>query len=716
MGQWVHGKHEPAVGCAAGRLVSRTVRALGGASPSLLCARADLRRWKATLAIAVLIGIAGAVVLTSYAGARRTSSAYPRYLQATHAADFLVATENSGTTLTNRFYRQVERLRSVDQSGVALGPSIVSLSSTGQIQLNEGRYVQTYASEDSREGYTVSGYKLLEGRMPQPDHEFEALVNRTLAIQRHLHVGSRFPMYPVNTNASPAVGAQEVRHERPVTFTITGIGVSYDEVVPIAQNDGMPTLVLTAAYYRAHHSAAETNFDGVFVRLRPGASKAAFSAAVNALFRADKGATALGGLFVADLALHQSRVERAIYPEALALELFALFVALGGVLIIGQVLAREVQLSSVDDRALRAIGLDQRQLVTAKMARLALPVLLGAVLSVAGAVAASPLMPIGPARVAEPHPGFSVDWVVLGTGFIAVIAVFGALCTAWAWFAARSSARSASAEDLAPKPWRAAETFGRAGLSPAAVSGLGMAFMPGRGQAAVPVRSTFIGAALAVAAVVGALTFGASLGHLVSTPSLYEVTWDMGLDAQFQTVSRSQVVAGARHIPGVIGIAGGTYADDVSLDGKSVPAVGIDSLKGSVFPTIVQGTRPLGTNEIALGAETMGDLGKGIGDWVRLTTSAGSKRLKVVGEVVFPSFGRGSFTPTDLGEGAVTAAAVVAQLPGGTAGYNFILLRVSERARSRAAQTLADVAHRLGCPADQCLMTTQRLLPTDIQA
>ena len=100
--------------------------------------------------------------------------------------------------------------------------------------------------------------------------------------------------------------------------------------------------------------------------------------------------------------------------------------------------------------------------------------------------------------MAEPHPGFSVDWVVLGTGFIAVIAVFGALCTAWAWFAARSSARSASAEDLAPKPWRAAETFGRAGLSPAAVSGLGMAFMPGRGQAAVPVRSTFIGAALAL--------------------------------------------------------------------------------------------------------------------------------------------------------------------------------------------------------------------------
>ena len=691
--------------------------ALGGASPSWLCARADLRRrWKATLAIAALIGIAGAIVLTSYAGARRTVSAYPRYLHATLAADFLVATVSSGTTATNRFYRQVEGLRSVAQSGVALGPSIVSVSATGQIQLNEGTYVQTLASEDGREGYAVSGFKLLAGRMPQPDDEFGALVNRTLAISRHLHVGSRFSMYPVNTNASPAVGAQEVRHERPVTFTITGIGVSYDEVVPIAPNDGLPTLFLTPAYYRAHHSPAETNFDGVFVRLRTGASKTAFNAAVTALFRADKGPLALGGLFIADLALHQARVERAIHPEALALELFALFVALGAVLIIGQVLAREVQLSSADDRALRAIGLDQRQLVTAKTARLSISVVLGAALSVAGAVAASPLMPIGPARVAEPHPGFSADWVVLGTGVVAVIGLFGALCAAWAWLAARSSARNAVMADFASKPWRAAETFGRAGLPPAAVSGLEMAFVPGRGQAAVPVRSTFIGAALAVAAVVGALTFGASLGHLVSSPSLYGVAWDMGLDAQFQALSRSQVLALSHQVPGVIGLAGGAYGDDVSLDGHSVPAVGIDSLKGTAFPTIVQGTRPLGTNEIALGAETMHDLGRRIGDWVTLSTSAGPKRLKVVGEVVFPSFGRGSFTPTDLGEGAVAAAAVVAQRPGGTAGYNFILLRVPDRDRPSAAQALADIAHRLGCPADQCLMTTQRLLPTDIQA
>ena len=72
--------------------------ALAGLGPAWMYARADLRRrWKSAVAIAILIGIAGAVVLTAYAGARRTDSAYPRYLKATHAADFLVATEKLGT-------------------------------------------------------------------------------------------------------------------------------------------------------------------------------------------------------------------------------------------------------------------------------------------------------------------------------------------------------------------------------------------------------------------------------------------------------------------------------------------------------------------------------------------------------------------------------------------------------------------------------------------
>jgi FtsX-like permease family len=52
---------------------------------------------------------------------------------------------------------------------------------------------------------------------------------------------------------------------------------------------------------------------------------------------------------------------------------------------------------------------------------------------------------------------------------------------------------------------------------------------------------------------------------------------------------------------------------------------------------------------------------------------------RIVGRAVFPDFGQGSFTPTDLGQGAVTtAAAFRAQEapPGERGGYEFALLRL----------------------------------------
>jgi hypothetical protein len=680
-----------------------------------MCARADLRRrWRSFFAVAALIAVAGSVVLTAYAGAERTDSAYPRYLRATHSADFLIATEASGTTQTNEFYRSVEALPQVERGGILFGPSLISVSASGAADLSNEDFVQTMASEDGKAGYTIGASRMLAGRMPRPDRPFEALVNRALATERHLNVGSRLAMYPVPTDANAAAYTDIARRERPLTFTITGIGVSADEIVPIAPNDGLPTLFLTPAYYRAHHSPAETNFDGVEVRLRPGTDVQAFRAAVTRASRAYKH---LGGLFVGDLALHQARTERAIHPEALALQLFDLFVAIGAALAIGQVLWREVQLAAADHPTLRAMGFDQRQLMGAAIFRLVPPIVVGGALAVAGALAGSLLMPIGAARLAEPDPGLSLGYAVLGAGFGAIVVIFAAIATVAAWAVTRPrSGSSAGAERPMVRAWRGAAPLSRAGLRPSAVNGLRMAFESGRGRAAVPVRSALVGTVMAVAAVVGALTFGANLGRLASTPSLFGVTWDVGLDAQFQAISRAQAMAVDHQLPGVLGISGGSYGDDVSLDGHIVPAIGIDRLKGSVSPTIVQGHQPTRPGQVALGAETMRELHTEIGASVTLVSGSRSRHLRVVGEVVLPSFGRGSFTPTDLGEGAVTTASVVGQPPAGRGHYNFVLLRFARADRVAGTRAVTQIAHHLGCPADECLMNTQRLLPTDVKS
>ncbi len=60
-------------------------------------------------------------------------------------------------------------------------------------------------------------------------------------------------------------------------------------------------------------------------------------------------------------------------------------------------------------------------------------------------------------------------------------------------------------------------------------------------------------------------------GPPVSTPALYGVTWNAGLDDQFGALSRAQVLAATRQLAGVTGVAAGAYGGDVSIDGVYGP-------------------------------------------------------------------------------------------------------------------------------------------------
>jgi hypothetical protein len=80
----------------------------------------------------------------------------------------------------------------------------------------------------------------------------------------------------------------------------------------------------------------------------------------------------------------------------------------------------------------------------------------GGLLGVGLAIAASPLMPMGPARLAEPSPGVEVNLAVLGAG-LAVTAVLpvllaglplGLLAGRWAWVVFTSSAGVSGTADV----------------------------------------------------------------------------------------------------------------------------------------------------------------------------------------------------------------------------------------------------------------------------
>src|SRR5438477_2993981 len=60
-------------------------------TPVLIRARAELKaRWKAWVALTVMLGLFGGLVIAIAAGARRTDSAYPRFLAWSRAPDVAV--------------------------------------------------------------------------------------------------------------------------------------------------------------------------------------------------------------------------------------------------------------------------------------------------------------------------------------------------------------------------------------------------------------------------------------------------------------------------------------------------------------------------------------------------------------------------------------------------------------------------------------------------
>jgi hypothetical protein len=104
-------------------------------------------------------------------------------------------------------------------------------------------------------------------------------------------------------------------------------------------------------------------------------------------------------------------------------------------------------------------------------------------------------------------------------------------------------------------------------------------------------------------------------------------------------------------------------------------------------PTLLAGRAPRTSHEIALGTSTLRGLGLRVGQQVRVTVSGHPMMDRIVGRAVFPDFGQGSFTPTDLGQGAMTTAAVLhaqAVPRGQRAGFQFALLRF-RRGAGRAA-------------------------------
>jgi hypothetical protein len=484
-----------------------------------LALRADVRRrWRALLSLALILGVAGGVVLTAAAGARRTDTSYQRLLTWANAAQVEVLPGAPDP----RYFAALARLPQVAAMSSAIQYNLALPAGGGE----PDTHLTALASPDDTLGVSVDRVKVTDGAMFDPRAANQVVVDPNLAAMEHLRPGSMPRVIAIPYNGFAQGAEPDLSLAFPLYFRVTGIAVFDDQVVPATVTNAQPRVLLTPAFSQTGAADSVIYMAQAGLRLRPGTNPEAFAGQARALSgrypRADQSFTV-----TLNLADEMAATQRAIGPQAVALAVFAGLAGLISLAVLGQLLSRRLALDSAEFPVLRAVGMTRRSLLALTMARLAIVTVAGAAVAVAIAVAASPLMPVGgSARLAEPDPGVEVNVAVLAAGF-AVVAVVPLVLLLWpAWRAvSRALGPPGAAGPAARRPRPSVLASALTAHGPL-TSGIGvrMAFEPGRGRTAVPVRSALAGSAIALAALVAAAVFGTSLAGLVGTRTVTGTT------------------------------------------------------------------------------------------------------------------------------------------------------------------------------------------------
>lgn len=579
------------------------------------------RRWRRVVLVTLLVGVTGALVLATAAGARRTSSALTRFKDSSRSADIELDADATSGQL-----RAMGRVRHVTAVG--------TLRAYAVIVPRAPDFQAIGAPIDTKFGTVVDRDRIIAGRAPNPASVEEITIGEGFAARLHLGVGDRLDVESYSPEQVAAIlgGEADVGPTSGPSVRLHIVGI-VRRPLDLGDRDASGGLVvLTPAFDRTYADRIGVFGTRIRVRTNRDSDVPRVVAAARRIFG--------DALFSTQgLAIETQGARNAIHVLMLALWIGAGVAALAAAVAIGIVLAREISLVTGDDDTLRALGGTRRQ----RVARAGPSVLLiaggGALVAVLGAVGGSPLFPLGVARRADPNVGVHADWTVLALGSVLLVSVTSTLAFVAAFRATRRSSVGISSSRRA-RTSAVVERAAAVGMTPSFTSGLAMALESGKGRSAVPVRSAFLGAVVGVVGVSAVLVFASRLDHLVATPRLYGWTWDFkAADITPNTPCGAEDYGLARE-PGITAVAE-VCSQNVQLDGRPVAGLAFTSLSGgAIGPEVTAGRAPSGPREVALGSKTLHALGKRIGDTVQANGRSAKLDYRIVGRVVFPTLGQ----------------------------------------------------------------------------
>jgi hypothetical protein len=597
--------------------------------------------------VVVLIGLVGGLAMGALADARRTQSSFPAFLASTNPSDMSVFTGPLPVNVLARL-PDVKRVESADVLNAAqLGPNGAPVShrgSAGQV-FSVGSVNGLLFNQDR--------VTVVDGRMANPRRADQAVVTEEAAHLLGLHVGETVPVgfYTSAQVSSPGSGTAAVQPHARIDIKIVGIVVLNSTVVQDDAERSISALViLTPALTARVARCCGTGLAQFGLQLDRGSSDVStVETEVERLLPAG------AGFYVSVTSVSEAEAQRAIQPESLALGVFGGIAALAALLIAGQVIGRQLRPGAGELSTLRALGAGPAMTSSDGLFGILGAVVLGSLLAAAVAAGLSPLGPIGPVRPVYPTPGIAFDWTVLGFGTLGLVLVLSAVA---GFFAYRQAPHRASRQYERVKASSRLDRAGAAsGLPLSALTGVRFALESGRVRDTAPMRSAIVGAAVAVSVITSALTFGASLNTLVSHPNLYGWNWSYELDTSEGGgyIPEHEAAQILERDPDVAAWTG-VYFDSLRVAGQTIPIIG-GTPNAPVGPPILSGHTLEARNQIVLGATTLAELHKRVGDTVEASYGTISKRtrLRIVGTATMPAVGPGLGLHLSMGTGALVS-------------------------------------------------------------
>jgi len=572
-----------------------------------------------TVATALVIG----VLLALASGAQRTATTPERYTARYLGGVDLTVTQQQGRPLT----ASVARLPAVS-SAESLTFVFGALSRGGPTRAGSRDALQANSLAGS---LRPAAAHLVAGRAPDPNRPGEFVATRAFLRSNGATVGDHFTLITLSREQAATSGFNTPDPAGPVVgATLVGVVDSPSEL-----DDPSPFAVFSPALLADERIGIAAT--PMTVDLRRGATASELRSQLATLAPAQTW-TVEKAQFVSP------NVRAAVRGQAEGLWAVAIVAGLAGLVVLGQLIARQVRLPAEEQSKLSALGMTRTQMIAETMTRAVVPVVVGATLGVLLAVIASGRFPTGFVRRLEPDRGVRIEWKVLAIGIVVLVVAL----MVWTLVALVLSRRASGAE----RSSKIADVVASRGGSASMSTGVRFAFTRG-GSDPGGARGATTAVALATIFLVGALTFGASLNRLISEPSRYGYNYALGFGQGEEELSAKTTapLEADRDISGLT-----YYGQRPATAGKhQLYVAGYRTARGHLTPPLLEGRVPTADDEIALGRLEAAKLHTKVGRDVVIEVAGRRRTFHVTGLVVIPSIAGNNAVGRD---GLVTLAAL----------------------------------------------------------